>query len=272
MVYESHTRDGESKMRIKEILIEAQGQPRTAVVGWGRGMGHSGHALLAGAVIEYAKATGAQPFFFVSETVGEDDPLLPAEKLAIYKRVFPKFKNIFKTAKTIIPALEEVQSQGFDNLVFVVGADQKNSFRFLGGKTKAGNPVLPFSNTRVISRQDVAGELDLPELNAAGPRATPMRDILKDQNATTEQKFKYWRDAMPDALSDDQVMKIMKLAAARMKFPISDSINEADQPPQGSLYSPLSAATRDRPAPDPRAAMKRKQEAKRMRRFMGHRD
>jgi hypothetical protein len=53
---------------------------------------------------------------------------------------------------------------------------------------------------------------------------------------------------------------------------IKNNISEADQPPQGSLYSPLSAATRDRPAPDPRAAMRRKQEAKRMRRFMGHRD
>lgn len=253
-------------------LREAQEQPRTAVVGWGRGMGHSGHMLLAGAVIEYAKATGAQPFFFVSETVGADDPLLPAEKLAIYKRVFPKFKNIFKTAKTIIPALTEIQEQGFDNLVFVVGADQKNSFRFLQGKTKAGIPVLPFSNTRVISRQDVAGELDLPELNAAGPRATPMRDILKDQNATTEQKFKYWREAMPDALSDDQVMKIMKLAAARMKFPIDDSINEADQPPTGANYSPLSAANRQGKGPSLKSRAKERRKDKELRQWMGHRD
>jgi hypothetical protein len=234
-------------------------------------MGHSGHMLLAGAVIEYAKATGAQPFFFVSETVGEDDPLLPAEKLAIYKRVFPKFKNIFKTAKTIIPALEEVQSQGFDNLVFVVGADQKNSFRFLGGKTKAGNPVLPFNETVVKSRQDVAGELDLPELNAEGPRATPLRNILKGESST-EQKYAEWRDAMPDALSDVQVMKIMKLAAARMGYPIEDEINEADQPPQGSLYSPLSAANRRGKHVDPRLKAKQEAAKRKMDRWMGHRD
>lgn len=254
-------------MRINEILTEAQEQPRTAVVGWGRGMGHSGHMLLAGAVIEYAKATGAQPFFFVSETVGADDPLLPEEKLAIYKRVFPKYKNIFKTAQTIIPALTEIQEQGFDNLVFVVGEDQKNSFKFLQGKTKAGLPVLPYSRVQVISRQDVAVELDLPELAVAGPRATPMRDILKDQNATTEQKFKYWRDAMPNALNDGQVMSIMKLAAQRMKVPVGDTMNEADQPPTGATFSPLSAANRPQPKEDPRA----KARERKLKQWMGHR-
>ena len=53
---------------------------------------------------------------------------------------------------------------------------------------------------------------------------------------------------------------------------IKANVSEADQPPQGSLYSPLSAATRDKPQPDPKAAMRQRREAERMRRFMGHRD
>jgi hypothetical protein len=63
-----------------------------------------------------------------------------------------------------------------------------------------------------------------------------------------------------------------KLKQLRSEFADRAGIAEADQPPQGSLYSPLSAATRDKPAPDPRAARKRKLEARRIRRFMGHRD
>lgn len=53
---------------------------------------------------------------------------------------------------------------------------------------------------------------------------------------------------------------------------IKANVSEADQPPQASVYSPLSSTTRDQPRPDPKAAMRRKQEAKRMRRFMGHND
>jgi hypothetical protein len=253
-------------------LREANEQGKTAVVGWGRGMGHKGHMVLALAVIEYAKKIGGTPFFFVSETVGKDDPLLPGEKLAIYQLVFQEHKGIFKTAQTIIPALEEVSAKGFDNLVFIVGADQKNSFKFLAGTNKTGNKNVPFDTVKVMSRQDVAEELGMPELAIEGPRATPMRDILKDRQATTEQKFKYWRDAMPKALTDEQVMAVMRTAAERMKVPIEDNLQEADQPPQGSLYSPLSATTRDKPAPDPKAAMRHRREAKRMRRFMGHID
>jgi len=253
--------------RANRLREDEQGG-RTAVVGWGRGMGHSGHMYLAQAVIEYAQKIGGSPLFFVSETVGKDDPLLPGEKLAIYQLVFPKHKNIFKTAPTIIPALEEVSAAGFDNLVFIVGADQKNSFGFLTRNKKDGTPVLPFNSVTVMSRQETGSKT----ANLEGPRATPMREVLKNPKATTEQKFKYWRDAMPKALSDEQVMAVMKTAAERMNVAIEDGINEADQPPQGSLYSPLSAATRDRPAPDPRAVMKRKQEAAKMRKFMGHRD
>lgn len=63
-----------------------------------------------------------------------------------------------------------------------------------------------------------------------------------------------------------------KLKQLRSEFAGRAGIAEADQPPQGSLYSPLSAATRDKPAPDPKAVLKRKREAARMRKFMGHRD
>lgn len=263
-------------MKINEIITESvadEGTGKTAVVGWGRGMGHKGHMVLALAVIEYAKAIGGTPMFYVSETVGKDDPLLPGEKLAIYGKVFPEHQDIFQTARLIIPALQNVGNSGYDNLVFIVGADQKAEFtKIINGSDKTGKKYVPFKNIKVMSRQDVAMELGKPALAVEGPRATPMRGILKDPKATTDQKFKYWRDAMPNALTDEQVMAVMKTAAERMGVPIEEDLKEADQPPQGSLYSPLSAATRDKPQPDPKAALRRKREAAKMRRFMGHRD
>jgi hypothetical protein len=249
-------------------MRESVEQGRTAVVGWGRGMGHKGHMYLAQAVIEYAERIGAQPFFFVSETVGADDPLLPKEKLTIYKTVFPKHKNIFHTAKTIIPALVEVQEQGFDDLVFIVGADQKNSFKFLAGTNKSGQKNLPFNSVKVMSRQ----ETDTSASGLEGPRATPMREVLKNPQASTQEKFKYWRDAMPDALNDGKVMTLMKLAAARMNVPIEDGLNEGDEPYPGATFSPLSMTNREQPRIDPIVAARKRREERELRRWMGHRD
>jgi hypothetical protein len=186
---------------------------KKAVVGWGRGMGHKGHMYLAQSVIEYAQKTGAQPIFYVSETVGADDPLTAQEKLAIYKKVFPKHKAIFKSAKTINAAAQEVYDAGYTEMTLVVGADQKNAFQFLARPTKStGQLPIPFDRVQVISRQDTDSETSHLE----GPRATPMRDILRDPNASDEDKFAVWRDAMPDALTDKQVLATMRLAAQRL--------------------------------------------------------
>lgn len=259
----SKYRNRTNKMRISEILIEAQvREGRTAVVGWGRGMGHKGHMYLAQAVIEYAEKIGATPVFFVSETVGADDPLLPKEKLAIYKAVFPKYKNIFHTCNTITAAVGKIHEAGFTDMVLVVGEDQKKSFGFLS-RGPASPDRIP---VKVMSRQ----ETETSTSHLDGPRATPMREILKNPDASIKQKFELWRDAMPHALGDKKVLTIMKLAAARMGVPIEDNLNEADQPPQSSLYSPLSASTRDMPAPDPKALARKKREAREMKRFMGH--
>jgi hypothetical protein len=205
----------ESEMKINEVLTENEthGRNRKVVVGWGRGMGHKGHCYLAQSVIEYAEKTGAQPIFYVSETVGADDPLTAQEKLAIYKKVFPKHKAIFKSAKTINAAAQEVYDAGYTEMTLVVGADQKNAFQFLARPTKStGQLPIPFDRVQVISRQDTDSETSHLE----GPRATPMRDILRDPNASDEDKFAVWRDAMPDALTDKQVLATMRLAARRL--------------------------------------------------------
>jgi hypothetical protein len=200
-------------------MIQRTGKSNTAVVGWGRGMGHKGHMLLARAVIIQAQNMGADPYFFVSRTVGADDPLYPDEKLYIYKKVFPKQANIFQSATDEIPDINRLMRTlaelGYKNAVLVVGADQVKAFQYLVGQDKAGNVVyktLGLENLSVIKRQDVDDAAQAEE----GPRATPMREILKDPNASDEQKFAVWRDAMPDALSDKEVLALMQKASQRM--------------------------------------------------------
>lgn len=209
-------------MRLRQLLeaISKTGEGDTAVVGWGRGMGHKGHMMLASSVITKAKDVGGDPYFVVSRTVGKDDPITPDEKLAIYKKVFPQHGHIFQSASDELPDLTRVLSnlnqQGYKNAVVVLGADQVKAFQYLkqynNKPDKSGNIAFNFDNLDVISRQ----ETNDPSRDQEGPRATPMRDILNDPNASPEEQFKVWRDAMSPEVSDDEVRDLMAKAKERM--------------------------------------------------------
>lgn len=211
-------------MRLRQLFeeIARTGKGKSAVVGWGRGMGHKGHMMLASSVITQAKETGADPYFVVSKTIGKDDPITPEEKLHLYKKVFPKHSHIFHVATDEMPDLNRVLTQlgqhGYTDATVIVGADQKAAFQYLVRPDKSGvEPYKQFGlkSLHVISRQ----ETNDPSAGEEGPRATPMRDVLKDPNATDEQKFQDWRDAMSPEVSDDEVRDLMAKAAQRMADP-----------------------------------------------------
>lgn len=225
-----------AKAALKES-IRRTGKSDSAVVGWGRGMGHSGHMYLASAVLTTAAEQGADPYFFLSRTVGKDDPLLPKEKLAIYQKVFPQNKNVFQVATDDMPdltaVLRQLSESGYKNVTVIVGEDQKSAFQYLvrynGKPNKEGDIGYKFDNIKVISRQETNDE----HASEAGPRATPMREILKDPTADHGEKFKVWREAMPQALSDNEVQNLMAIAAKRMGIKLDQSVSEADNPEFG---------------------------------------
>lgn len=213
---------GKTNMFLRQIFeaIARTGQGDTAVIGWGRGMGHKGHMMLASSVITKAKAVGGDPYFVVSRTVGKDDPITPDEKLAIYKKVFPQQGHIFQAASDEIPDLTKVltnlNQQGYKNAVVVVGSDQVAAFQYLkkynGQPNKAGDIPFNFDKLEVISRQETGD----PSASDEGPRATPMRQVLMDPSKSEEEQFAVWRRDMPDNLSDEEVMDLMLKAKQRM--------------------------------------------------------
>ncbi len=88
-------------MLLRELFFESidrTGESKSAVVGWGRGMGHKGHMMLASSVLTQARDTNGDPYFVISRTMGKDDPLSPEEKLQIYNKVFPDNPKVFNTA------------------------------------------------------------------------------------------------------------------------------------------------------------------------------
>lgn len=210
-------------MNLRELLmenIERTGKGDTAVVGWGRGMGHKGHMYLASSVITHAKELGGDPYFVVSRTVGKDDPITPEEKLAIYKKVFPQQGHVFQTATDEIPDLTRVltnlNQKGYRNAVIIVGSDQVKAFQYLkkynSTPDKSGNTAFSFDNLDVISRQ----ETNDPSKGEEGPRATPMRQVLMDPSKSEQEQFAVWRDAMNPEINDDEVRDLMNKAKERM--------------------------------------------------------
>ncbi len=200
-----------------EKTMKRTGNSKLAVVGWGRGMGHTGHMYLADAVIAQAKAMNADPYFFISKTVGKDDPLYPAEKVHIYQRVFPKYAKIFEPQGNLNQALTDLAGLGYQGVIVVVGADQKQAFQYLEKPNKEGVPVyqsMGLKKLKVISRQETNSKY----ANEEGPRATPMREILMNPNASEQDKFAVWRRDMPQALGDQEVLDLMHKAEERMKI------------------------------------------------------
>jgi hypothetical protein len=197
------------------------GRNNTAVIGWGRGMGHIGHMYLASSVITQANESQADPYFVVSRTVGKDDPLTPAEKLSIYKRVFAEHKHIFQSTSDAAPDLNRIlsklQEHGYKKVIVVLGEAEVNKFQYLknynGKSTKKGEVLYTFESIDVISRQ----QTNDPSRTLAGPRATDMRNVLLDPTKLDEDKFAVWRDSMSPKLDDNEVHMIMKLAEHRLK-------------------------------------------------------
>ena len=210
-------------MRLRELFFEnldRTGESESAVVGYGRGMGHKGHMFLASSVLTQANESGSDPYFVISRTMGKDDPLSPEEKLQIYNKVFPNNPQVFRTATEEMPdlnrVLKKLATMGYGDVTVVVGADQVNAFQYLVRPDKSGvEPYKQFGleNMKVIARQDTND----PSREEEGPRATPMRQALVDPNMNDQEKFDIWRDAMSPQLSDQEVRDLMATALQRMQ-------------------------------------------------------
>jgi hypothetical protein len=204
----------------ESVLREDAG--KKAVLGWGRGMGHTGHDALASAVIHHAENTGAQPFFIVSRSFGKDDPIPPDMKLSMYQKKFPKYKNIFRLPSADKPTLNDVlmdlANNGYKDVSLVVGADQKDAFGYLlkPAKSTGVEPYKSYGldNLTVMSRQDTKAPGSDPSRKDyhEGPRATPMRQVLMDPSKSEQEQFDVWRQAMSKSISDKEVLDMMNIA------------------------------------------------------------
>lgn len=200
--------------------LERTGSSDSAVVSFGRGMGHAGHMALASSVITHAADTSADPYVVLSRTTGPKDPLTVDEKIGIHRDVFPKHAGVFQPATdgmpSIIEVLQQLHGHGYKNATVVLGEDQKKAFQFIHKYNGKFDPETgkgyKFDNLKLISRQ----ETNDPSKGFEGPRATDMRNALTDGTKSESEQWKIWREGMHPKVSDDKVRTLMHVVKERL--------------------------------------------------------
>ena len=157
-------------MKLRE-LFEA---PATAVMAFGRMNPPTiGHAKLVDAI----KSQPGDPFIFLSQSQKpKTDPLAFEDKLRYAKFFFPNVTIGNPEVKTIIQALQKVESLGYQELIYVAGSDRVQAFEELLNKYNGKD--FTFKSIKVVS----AGERDPDADGAEGMSASKMRQAAADND------------------------------------------------------------------------------------------
>ena len=132
-----------------------------------------GHAKLVDAIT----AQEGDHYLFLSQTQKpKTDPLDFATKLKFAKQFFPGINIGHQAVRTPVQALEQLQSLGYTDVIFIAGSDRVDGFQKLfdtynGQPDKTGKVPFKFNSIKVVS----AGERDPDADGAEGMSASKMR-------------------------------------------------------------------------------------------------
>ncbi len=175
-------------MLLKELFLREDDRS-TAVFAFGRFNPPTiGHQKLIETVLATAKTANGKAFLFLSHKQNnKTDPLTFKEKQDYLKMFYPAIAIGDAGVKTIIQALQKIQSEGRTKLIMVVGSDRVDEFskllnQYNGKPDKQGNDLYKFDSINVVN----AGQRDPDQEGAAGASASKARELA---NKGQEQEF-----------------------------------------------------------------------------------
>ena len=168
-------------------------QNKTAVVAIGSFVGHKGHQELWQYTQQEAKALGGDPYLFIGNAEGKDDPIPVPDKLKTWHMLYPQFaKNISAVTHEGGSIMQKIKHElinplpgkppRYDNIVIMVGEDRKD---LPLGKAlmKAVNKFPGYEHVKVDLKVTPRGQ---------GVSGTALRNILKTGNPN--QQYTFWND------------------------------------------------------------------------------
>ena len=199
-------------------LFEA---PATAVMAFGRMNPPTiGHAKLVDAI----KSQPGDSFIFLSQSQKpKTDPLTFSDKLRYAKFFFPEVTIGNPEVKTIIQALQKIESLGYQQLIYVAGSDRVSSFEEL--INKYNGVEYNFKSIKVVS----AGERDPDADGADGMSASKMRQAAVDNDLES------FKQGVPQQeLADEMFAAVRQGMGVRDEVP-AEGIEENELAPGGAM-------------------------------------
>ena len=209
-----------------------RGESKIAVVAIGSFVGHKGHEELFNYTINKAAEVGGDPYLFMGNAVGKDDPIPVDVKLQTWHKMYPEYaKNISGTQQggSLMQKIKHElinplpgKPPRYDNVIIMVGEDQA-SMPIAGALMKAVNKFPGYEHVKVSLE---------PTPRGTGMSFTKLRNILKDPNATPEQQYAVWSQGFDEAkLGKDWILHLMDITKKGMGVPQQPApVNEGLDP------------------------------------------
>ncbi len=166
-------------MHLRELFLREDDRS-TAVFAFGRFNPPTiGHQKLIETVLATAKTANGKAYLFLSQKQNnKTDPLTFKEKQDYLKMFYPNITVGDAGVKTIIQALQKIQSEGRTKLIMVAGSDRVEEFskllnQYNGKPDKQGNDLYKFDSINVVN----AGQRDPDQEGASGASASKAREL-----------------------------------------------------------------------------------------------
>ena len=173
---------------------QTRGSTKTAVVAIGSFVGHKGHQQLFDLTIKKAKKVGGDPYLFIGNAVGKDDPIPTGDKIKTWQLLYPHYaKNISTVNVNGGSLLQKIKHEiinplpgkppRYDNVILMVGEDQKD-LTMPQALMKAVNKFQGYEHVKVSLGVTPRG---------TGVSFTQLRNALKTQDH--KHAFDIWNSA-----------------------------------------------------------------------------
>ena len=206
---------------------------KTAVVAIGSFVGHVGHEQLFDYTVKKAAQVGGDPYLFIGNAQGKDDPIPPSVKVQTWHKMYPEYaKNISTVTQDGGSLMQKIKHElinplpgkppRYDNVIIMVGEDQAK-MPIAGALMKAVNKFPGYEHVKASLEVTPRG---------TGMSFTKLRNILKDPNATPEQQLQAWSQGFDvKKLGVDWIKHLMDIT--RKGMGLKDKVpTPVKQPPE----------------------------------------